>query len=482
VKAAMQTGLGGVASRILGGLAPLILARYLGPGQYGIYTLILSLVGIVAVAAHLGQNAALQKFLPEYFVTDPARGGAILADTMVLVAGVLAVVCTAFYFLSDCMASAVYHQASLAPVFRFAVLLVLFLSLFNLASSAVAGLQDFASYGKAMVIRSAGFLLLAWAGVAAFGLYGALGGQLLAAALALAFLAIAGVRATRRRFSGMVKTAFSRGVLAEVFSFAFPAFLSGALVAPAYWWANTLLVRDTGFVQVGLFGVAFALAQLILVIPSSVSIPAVSFLSEVHASAESGGFRRLVGTNVRLIWTLTLPVSLACALFSPWIVRVAFGTPYRAATPLVPLMSFAALLMMLNSVIGNAIAGAGRMWHGLAINASWLCLFVITGVFLVPRWGAEGLAIAFVASYFALSTGLYGYSRIVLDVRYEKPGLLAALTLAALLVGSGVFASRADALSAIASALLLLALCAAEWKWALEERERSFVRSMLAWD
>lgn len=476
----MQTGFGGVASRILGSLAPLILARYLGPDQYGVYTLILSLVGIVAVAAHLGQNAALQKFLPEYFVTDPARGGAILADTMVLVSGALAVVCTAFYFLSGWIASAVYHQASLAPVFRFSALLVLFLSLFNLASSVVAGLQDFASYGKAMVIRSAGFLVMAWAGVAAFGLYGALCGQLVAAVLALAFLAAAGVRATRRRFSGMVKTDFSRAVLAEIFSFAFPAFLSGALVAPAYWWANTLLARDAGFAQVGLFGVAFALAQIILVVPSSVSIPAVSFLSEVHASAESGGFCRLVGTNVRLIWVLTLPVSLACALFSPWVVRVAFGAAYRAATPLVPLMSLAALLMMLNSVIGNAIAGAGRMWHGLTINASWLCLFLLAGIFLVPRWGAEGLAITFVASYFALSAGLYCYSRIVLDVRYEKQGLLAALTLAALLVGARIFISRADAFSAIASALSLLALTVVEWKWALEEEERSFVRSILA--
>lgn len=480
-KAALHTGAAGVASRALGGLAPIILARYLGPAQYGVYTLILSLVGIVAGVAHLGQNTALQKFLPEYFVKDPARGGMILADTMVLVSGILAIVCTAFYFLSNWMASAVYHQAALAPVFRFSALLVFFLSLFNLASSAVAGLQDFTSYVKAMVIRSTGFLALAWAGVILFGLYGALGGQLLAAVLGLTFLLTAGAEATRRRFSGMVRPAFSRSVLAEIFSFSFPAFLSGVLVAPAYWWANTLLARDSSFTQVGLFGVAFALAQLILVIPSSLSIPAVSFLSETYAYAETGNFCKLVGVNVRLIWALTLPLALGCALFAPWIVKLAFGAAYFPATSLVPWMCFAALLMAINSVIGNAIAGSGRMWHGLAINVFWLALFVIAGVFLVPGHGAEGLAVAFVVSYLALTAGICVYSRVVLNVRYEKVGLLAVLTIASLVLGSRLLAASCDPLTASASALLILALAVAEWKWALEPPERSFLRSLLAW-
>lgn len=481
VEAAMHTGIAGIISRILGSLAPIILARYLGPAQYGVYTLILSLVGIVAVMAHLGQNTALQKFLPEYFVKDPARGGAILADTVVLVSAILAVACAAFYFLSGWIATVIYHRAALMPVFRFSALLVLFLSLFNLGSSVVAGLQDFASYSRAMVIRSMGFLALAWIGVALFGLYGALGGQLLAVVLGLTFLLATGTRAAQCRFPGTIKTAFSRSILAEIFSFAFPAFLSGLLVAPAYWWANTLLARDAGFFQVGLFGVSFALAQFIMVIPSSLSIPAVSFLSETYASGDWSDFRQLVGANLRLIWALTLPLALGCALLAPWILSVAFGSAYSAAVRLVPLMSFAALLMMINSVIGNAIAGTGRMWHGLAINISWLALFVLTGIFLVPRWGAEGLAITFVASYLALTVGIYSYSRIVLKVCFEKLLLLIVLTLASLLFTLRLFSAPADMLWAATSTFLLLALTWVEWKWVIEERERSFLKGVFPW-
>lgn len=481
LRAALHTGFGGVTSRALGGLAPIVLARYLGPSQFGVYTLVLSLVGIVAGAAHLGQNAALQKFLPEYFRKDPARGGAILADTIVLVSGILAIVCTGFYFLSDWIASAIYHQASLAPLFRFSALLVLFLALFNLASSAVAGLQDFESFGKAMVIRSAGFLVLAWAGVWLLGLYGALGGQLLAAMLGLCFLAAAGTRAVRERFAGRVKPAFSRDILAEIFSFAFPAFLSGMLVAPAYWWASTLLARDSGFTQVGLFGVAFAIAQLILVIPTSLSIPAVSFMSELYASSQLEKFSTLVSTNLRLIWALTLPISFGCALFAPWIVAVAFGPAYRDAAVLASTMSFVALLMVINHVVGSSIAGSGRMWHGFAINSFWAAVFFAVGIVLIPRWGPAGLAATFAISYLLLTLGVWLYTGTFLRVSYEKLGPLAFLTLASVVLAgldSWIVTGPAHW---VAAALTLFALVSVEWKWTLEASERALLLSRWPW-
>lgn len=477
VKAALHTGLGGVVSRALSGLAPIVLARYLGPKQYGVYVLVLSLVGIVAGVSHLGQNTALQKFLPEYFVRDRARGGAIMADTIILVTGTLAVVCTAFFLLSGRIASTIYHEPSLVHVFEFSALLVLFLSLFNLASSVVAGLLDFKSYSIAIVIRSAGYFVLAWAGVWLLGLYGALGGQLLAYAVSLVFLTWAGLKATRRRFPNMIKVAFSQSILREIFSFAFPAFLAGMLVGPAYWWANTVLARDSGFVQVGLFGVAFVLARLILVIPSSLSVPAVSFMSETYASTtEQGGFSSLVGANVRLVWAVTLPISLGCALFAPWIVTLLFGSAYRDAVPLISVMCLAALLMAINNVIGSAIAASGRMWQGFAINSFWLVIFLGSGLMLIPKWGSFGLAMSFALSYFAFTLFTWRYTAHFMGLTYDKVLLLSVLTVAAWGLSFGVsVVSDGTLLKFSAAIVLLLGLAATEWKWVLSASERSIV-------
>jgi antigen flippase len=476
--AAVHTGIGGIVSRVLQGFAPIILARYLGPREYGLYALVLSLVGIVAGVSPLGQDTALEKFLPEYAIKNPARGGAILANTVILVSGVLAVLCAAFFFAANWIASALYHDASLTHVFQFSALLVLALSLFNLASSATAGLQDFRSYSRAMIARSAAFLGLGWLGVWLLGLYGAILGQLLASVLGLILLTARALTLTRQRFPRALRPQFSGEILKEVFSFAFPALLAGLLVAPAYWWANTLLARHAGFEQVGLFGVAFSVYQLILLVPSTLSISAVSFLSESH-TAERHRFRNLVGTNVRLMWAITLPLAVALTFLSPIIVRIVFGASYGSAAPLASIMSYVGLVVAIGSVIGNAAAGAGRMWHAFGINGLWLVAFWVVATLLVPRWGAQGLAIAFLASYFFLAGVFWVYSRFALMANYDHARFLLALTVLSAL--AALVARRfLGGLPLIATGLLMVAMIMVmEWQFVIAPKERSEIRDLI---
>jgi antigen flippase len=478
VAAAVQTGIGGIVSRVLQGFAPIILARYLGPRNFGVYTLVLALVNIVVGVSPFGQNTALQKFLPQYSVKDPARGGAILANTVILVSGTLAMLCVGFFFASKWMASAIYHDASLASAFQFSALLVLAFSLFNLLSSATAGLQDFRTYTQAMIVSSAAFIGFGWLGVWLLGLYGALLGELLASLLGLILLGAHALSLTRERFPGAFRPQFSGDILKEIFSFAFPALLAGLLVAPAYWWASTLLARHAGFEQVGLFGVAFSVYQLILLVPTALSIPAVSFLSESH-TAERDRFRTLVGTNVRLIWALTLPLAVALAFFSPIIVRIVFGASYRGATSLASIMSCVGLVVAIGSIIGNAAAGAGRMWHAFWINGLWLVVFLLTATLTVPRWGAPGLATAFLLSYLFLAIVFWAYSRFALRVKYDHAKVLLALTILSALA-TMVARRSLDGFPLAATGLLVVAMIAfIEWQFAVHHQERTEIQSLL---
>jgi len=475
VRAALQTGVGGVVSRVLQGFTPIILARYLGPKDFGVYALVLSLVGIMAAFSPLGQDTALEKFLPEYALKDPKCGGAILANTLILFSAVLAAVCLAFYFLSGWIASALYHEASLGSVFRFSALLILVLSLFNLSSSAVAGLQDFKTYSFAMVVRGAMFLGLGWLGVCLLGFYGALLGQLLAGAAGLGLLAAATLRGSRRRFAGFVRPHFSKSLMREIFGLAFPAFLTGLLVAPAYWWANTLLARHAGFVQVGIFSVAFSLMQLILLVPCNLSIPAVSFLSETHSRGQ--GFGALVGANFRLMWAITLPIAAAFALLSRPLIHITFGPQFGPAAPLLVVMSFAGLLMILNSVVVNACYGRGYIWQAFFFHLGWLGLFLALAYGLIPVWGAMGLACAFVFSYAPLALCNSLYASRWLGARFSKLPTVLFLTAIAIAVTITLRLVVHGTMLLAMGGVMTLALVAAEWVWVFDERERTEVRS-----
>lgn len=475
--AAVQTGLGGIASRVLQGFAPIILARYLGPKEYGVYVLVLSLVGIVAGASPLGQDTALEKFLPEYSAKNPARGGAILANTVVLFSGVLVILCAAFLFAAHWLASALYHDASLARVFQFSALLVLSLSLFNLAYSVSAGLQDFKSYSRAMIVRSGALTLFGWLGVLFLGLYGALLGQLAASLLGLSLLTITAVKLSRRRFPGLLRTRFAKDLLRETFGLAFPAFLIGLLVAPAYWWANTLLARRSGFADVAIFGVAFSLTQMILLVPSNLSIPAVSFMSETHSSGNVQRFGELVGDNFRFMWAIVLPIAAGCAVLSTPLILLLFGTQYERAANLVVAMSFAGILMILNSAVINATYGCGYLWHGFLISFGWLTLFVAIGYVLIPAWGATGLAYTFVLSYAPLALGAAMYAARVLGAQFKKMAVLFTMTVIAFGAAITLHQAVHGALLVAMGCIMTLLLAVSEWIWVCDERERAEVRN-----
>ncbi|MGO8818051.1 MAG: oligosaccharide flippase family protein [Terriglobia bacterium] len=474
--AAVQTGIGGIVSRALQGFAPIILARYLGPKDYGVYVLMLSLVGIVAGASPLGQDTALEKFLPEYSIKNPARGGAILANTVVLFSGVLAILCAAFFFAAHWLASGVYHDASLTRVFQFSALLVLALSLFNLAYSVSAGLQDFRNYSRAMIVRSGALTLFGWLGVLFLGLYGALLGQLAASLLGLSLLTITAVKLSRRRFPDSLRPIFSQDILREVFSFAFAAFLTTLVGAPVYWWVNTMLARHQGFAQVGLFGVALTLAQVVLLLPVSLSFPGVSFMSELHATADRSVFGSFLVTHLRLAWALTLPLALGLGLFSPLLVRILFGSAFAGASLAGTMMSGAALLMVVNAFINIPIAASGRMWQAFGMTLGWALLFILFGLLFIPAWGAVGAATTFLFSYLAFLAIEFTYCWHAFGTSFKNFARLAVISAGGFLITIGI-AVRLSGFIYCAIALLVFAgTVTLDWMWATDPSTRRMVR------
>ena len=474
LRAAVYSGFVGGASQLLNGLTLVILARHLGLRNFGVYSLVTSLIGIVVGLSSMGQNSILAKMLPQYYVSNRKLGGAIFADVLILTSAGLILFCLILFLLSNWIAVRVYDDVSLTGVFRLSAFLTLTVSLFYLTSSAVAGLQDFKVYSGAMLVRSILFLVLA-AGARISGLSGALVGQLLATLLTLLLLLAIVVKLGRARFPGDIKPVFSAEILSIVAKFALPTWLLILLSLPAYWWLNTLLARDTGFAQVGLFGVAYSFAQLIMIFPGSLYVPAMTFMAEAHALSEPQMFRRLLSSNVHGMWALTLPLALACAVLSPLLVGALFGAAYSAAAPLVSVMSFTALVMVIIGLINTALVASGRLWQAFGIGLAWAVLFFVLGLVCIPRWGAMGAAAVLGVSHVFYFIGLFVYSRFALGVVYSGLGRLVIVTIPAFSLAVAIIVSfRGVALYSMA-ALLLSSMIAVEWFWVCDGPEKALL-------
>lgn len=475
LQAALYSGVWGASGQILYGLSPILVARYLQPQDYGVYAIVMSLVGIAVGIFSLGQNSILHKMLPKYLVTDQARGRAMLANTLILTTSALLVFCSLAFLAAEKIAVGVYGDNSLRGLFRYCALLMLFLPLFSLAASVVAGLQDFRSYNLMIGARNFILIILIWLGVKWQGIYGALTAQLLAALLGTVWLATKGYKLAHERLGGVSRPVFSKSLLAEWGGFALPVLLMTLLNLPAFWWASSLLARQAGFAQVGLFSVAYTLAQLILLLPLNLYTPAMTFMAEARA-ADAEIFGKLVSSNLRLIWAITLPIALGCALGAPLLIAVFFGTAYAAAAPLAFLLSVTALCMLNTGLINTALSAAGRVWPGCALAFAWAVVFAVSNLFCVSRWGARGTAAAFLTShilYFALA---YFYSQKVLQVVYRKLGYLLLLTVTGFGAASLLLLFFQGLYYYLLAALLLVGIVLLEWMLVSDalEREQSY--------
>jgi len=478
IRASIFSGSAGVLSRLLVGVVPVVLARSLGPSKYGVYAVVTSMVGMASTLTQVGINLALPKFVPEYSRQNRPRGKAILVHGVLFVIVVVTVVCIAIFLSARWIAGYIYHDVGLWTIFRLSAFLVLATSLFNLASSVVAAFQDFRTYGAALALRSLSLLGLAWTGALLLGLRGALGGQLLASVAGLALLAFVGAKLCRQRFDAGSVLFFSWEIAKEIVSLALPAFLVTLLAAPVYWFNDTLLARHAGFSQVGMFNVMFALVQLILLVPNQLSVPGVTFMSEARVEPEHESFNQLVTTNLRAIWAVTLPIALVCALISPVLIRGFFGSAYVAATKIAFVMSLAALLMMLDRVLGQAITASGRMWHRFLLVLGWAATFAVVSVLAVPRLGIVGSAVAFVVSYLIFFGSVGLYCHVQFRVTWQPFRRLATLTAVGFAAGEAIARSHKLIWLYAGSALLVFVVVSFEWLWVFDKPERRTIRFM----
>ncbi|WP_122816502.1 polysaccharide biosynthesis C-terminal domain-containing protein [Nocardioides pantholopis] len=98
-------------------------------------------------------------------------------------------------------------------------------------------------------------------------------------------------------------------------------------------------------------------------------------------------------------WSVTIawPVYLAC-LAVPEAVLAVFGSGYTGATTVVVVLAAAMLVGTAAGPVDTALLMTGRSVASLLNNLAALATNLVLNVLLIPRWGAEGAAVAWAAS------------------------------------------------------------------------------------
>jgi len=378
-------------------ISSIIIARLLGPDDYGLFSLVIFVPSLLIGLVDFGITSAITRFAAKSRAEgkNPKVGSVIKAGLFFeLVVGVIASI---FCFLfSDVLATYLIDRPEAGFYIKAASLLILFQTLFNTLSSIFTGLDNMENNAVMMIIRALTKILLSpLLIILGFGVLGALLGHVscyivaVMAGIAILILKLPWKGDDHEVGSVILKSMLKYGSL---------LYISGLLGLFMFQYQTIIMAFLTSNAEIGNFQVAtlFSTAISLLVFPFTALFPAFSKLDP-----ENGQLRQFFKRSVKYTALLLVPASVVIAVMSKDLVFTFFGSDYDLAS------TFVAFYILLNiyagfgsAVFGFLFGGIGRTDVILKSNVINLLVFIPLAPLLTALYGITGLIAALFISGF----------------------------------------------------------------------------------
>lgn len=380
-------------------VASVIAARILGTVGFGELAIINSTVGMFGVFAGFGLGMTATKYVAEFRVEDPARAGRIIALSSVVALATGGLISLALFIFAPFLAARTLAAPHLVLEFRIGALLLLCNALNGAQTGALCGFEAFKAIAHANLLRGLYSFPATVGGVLLGRLPGAVCGLVLAAAIACLVNQWV-LRSECRRAAVPIRYRAIASERRVLWDFSLPAFLSGAMVAPATWAVATMLVNQpNGYAEMGVFNAANQWRTALLFLPGLIGQVVVPILSSLQNAGGRHPARRVLLGAVLTNGLCTIPVVLVLLPCSSWIMSF-YGDTFSPRGAVLQISLLSGALLAIQTPVGNLIAAFGRMWTGLFMNAGWaICFLSVAYGLLVLGWGAQAFACAYLAAY-----------------------------------------------------------------------------------
>jgi O-antigen/teichoic acid export membrane protein len=357
----------------------MILARLLGPKDFGLVGMVTAFTGVLGLFRDFGlSSAAVQRTT----VTDEQISTLFWINLLVgvllgLLAVAMAPAIAAFYheprlFAVTCVlaiafllnAAGVQHWALLQRQMRFTALAIINTAALTVSAAIAIGAAK-AGYGY-------------WA--------------LVAMTITLPLINLIGLWLTAGWIPGMPRR---RAGIRSMMRFGGTVTLNGLVVYIANNFEKVLLGRFWGADAIGIYGRAY---QFISIPTDNLNTAAgeVAFSALSRLQDDPSRLRSYFLKGYSLVVALTLPITVACALFADDMIFVFLGPKWKEAAPIFRLLAPTILVFAIVNPLSWLLTSIGFVGRLLKI-ALVITPFMIAGYFVGLPYGPKGVAFAYSA-------------------------------------------------------------------------------------
>jgi len=400
----------------IGYLYRLLVARLLGPFDYGLLSLGIAVFVVITPIAAMGLPDGVSRYVAFYRgKQDIARvkGTLSISYKILTVTGIIFSVL--FYLFSEWIAVVVFNLPEIVNVFRIFSVGVLFSILTTNTVAAFRGFKKmkysvYIDYFLKKGVTLAVALIAIFLG---YGLLGVIFGYVSAFIISFLF----GFYLLNKKLCPIFKK-IPKAISThkKLMSFSIPLMFALFLWSLLGHIDSLLLGFLSTPVELGIYNAAFPTATLLMIVLTSIELIFMPVTSELLAKkrfAELGTLFRVIS---KWIFFVSLPLFLLMALFSDMILEVLFGMQY---VPGAMALSILAVGYFIACSLGpnNAILLSLEKTKLILVNNFFvLCIDIVLNWYLIPVYGIAGAAVATAVSIALLKllnlAEVYYYTKI----------------------------------------------------------------------
>ncbi len=207
---------------------------------------------------------------------------------------------------------------------------------------------------------------------------------------------------------------------------------------------------------VGIFSVAYSLMGVVTTFSTTISQVIQPYFTEAFSKKAKHDI--LINASLKYSLFLVIPATTVAVVWREQIILLISGAPYIAAAPTIATLALYPLFALVTFVFYQVLIAADKTRYVGAMHMVGAAFSVGLNFALIPKFGAQGAAIATVASYFflMLAMAIPGAKRVQIVPRYLK---LPKMIFASAIVGALLLfihpAGAAGKISVLVLAMLL---------------------------
>ena len=462
-------------------LIGILLARFLGAEQFGLYSLAYSAVEMAVGLSALGLGRALLRYVPMFAGRGDTAGlWGVLQVGLGLTAAASLLVGVGLYVLATPIAELLFEEPRLVPLLRLGSLMIPFMALGSALAAATRGFNkmQYTVIGKDISQPMIKLVLL-------LGLMLAVGlnatNALAAHAVAVAIVFAMLLYFLNRLFPLRRPWQAGRRSPREMLRFSLPVYGTSLIRQFGGNIQTFLLGAFHAVTTVGVFTVASRVNMIGHMFQMSIATTSAPIISGLFDQGKHGQLARFYQTMTKWIFTVNLPLFLIMQLFPEAILSI-FGREFVGGALALSILAWGNLVDAGTGICGEVLDMTGRTGLKLFNGIAAFGLLIGLNLLLTPRWGLLGAATAAAIAKSVLNLLRLAEVYVVHKMLPYNPSFLkpVAAALAALAITWAVrqwlLTEETLFLTAINIAILLAAYVGAIVLLGLDQEDRTLLR------